>query len=58
MSIEHKISPAFDPFLAGLDEDDKRDAIVIYEAPQTEGLPKRGRLREVHSRLEKSPTAS
>ncbi|BDA66718.1 probable peptidase [Calothrix sp. PCC 7716] len=54
MSIEHKISPAFDPFLAGLDEDDKRDAIVIYEAPQTEGLPKRGRLREIHNRLEKS----
>jgi serine protease AprX len=53
MSIESKISPAFDPFLAGLDEDDKRDAIVIYEAPQPEGLPQRGRLREIQQRLDR-----
>lgn len=51
MSIENKISPAFEPFLAGLDEDDKRDAIVIYEAPHTQGLPSRGRLREIKHRL-------
>ena len=52
MSNENKISPAFEPFLAGLDEDDKRDAIVIYEAPHSEDIPTRGRLREVKGRLD------
>jgi serine protease AprX len=52
MSNENKISPAFEPFLAGLDEDDKRDAIVIYEAPESEEIPSRGRLREVKGRLD------
>lgn len=52
MSIENKISPAFEAFLADIEEDDKRDAIVIYQAPQTEGLPTRGRLREVKRRMQ------
>ncbi|MBD2772688.1 S8 family serine peptidase [Iningainema tapete] len=51
MSIENKISPAFEPFLADLEEDEKRDAIVIYHTPQTEGLPPRGRLREAKRRM-------
>ncbi|MUG97154.1 S8 family serine peptidase [Scytonema sp. UIC 10036] len=51
MNLENKISPAFEPFLAEMGEDDKRDAIVIYEAPPSEGLPPRGRLRELKKRL-------
>lgn len=51
MNPENKISPAFEPFLAEMGEDDKRDAIVIYEAPPSEGLPPRGRLRELKKRL-------
>ena len=50
MSIENKISPAFEPFLADIDEDDKRDAIVIYEAPQSEGLLPRERVHEAEKR--------
>lgn len=52
MNIEAKISPAFEPFLADIDENDKRDAIVIYEAPPFEGLPSRGRWRELKRRLD------
>ncbi|MDF5718665.1 MAG: S8 family serine peptidase [Rhizonema sp. NSF051] len=52
MDPENKISPAFEPFLAEMGQDDKRDAIVIYEAPQIEGSPPRGRLRELKQRLE------
>lgn len=51
MNLEDKISPAFEPFLSEMGEDDKRDAIVIYEAPPTEGLPPRGRWRELKSRV-------
>ncbi|MEJ6481438.1 S8 family serine peptidase [Nostoc punctiforme UO1] len=52
MSTESKISPAFEQFLADTSEDDKRDAIVIYQAPPIEGLPLRGRLRELKRRLD------
>ena len=52
MDPENKISPAFEPFLAEMGQDDKRDAIVIYETPQIEGSPPRGRLRELKQRLE------
>jgi serine protease AprX len=51
MNPENKISPAFEPFLAEMGRDDKRDAIVIYKAPPVEGLPPRGRLRELKNRL-------
>lgn len=52
MSAQTKISPAFEPFLADSGEDGKRDAIVIYQAPPLEGLPLRGRLRELKRRLD------
>ncbi|RAM52507.1 MAG: peptidase S8 and S53 subtilisin kexin sedolisin [Hapalosiphonaceae cyanobacterium JJU2] len=52
MSTESKISPAFEPFLADSGEDSKRDAIVIYQAPPIDGLPLRGRLRELKRRLD------
>ncbi|WP_445633312.1 S8 family serine peptidase [Nostoc sp. DSM 114161] len=52
MSTESKISPAFEQFLADTNEDDKRDAIVVYQAPPIEGLPLRGRLRELKRRLD------
>ncbi|MBN3899558.1 MAG: S8 family serine peptidase [Nostoc sp. NOS(2021)] len=52
MSTESKISPAFEQFLADTSENDKRDAIVIYQAPPIEGLPLRGRLRELKRRLD------
>jgi subtilisin family serine protease len=52
LSTETKISPAFEPFLADSGEDGKRDAIVIYQAPPIEGLPLRGRLRELKRRLD------
>ncbi|WP_414588857.1 S8 family serine peptidase [Scytonema sp. PCC 10023] len=51
MNPDNKISPAFEPFLAEMGQDDKRDAIVIYKAPPFEGLPPRGRLRELKSRI-------
>jgi len=52
VNSESKISPAFEPFLADSGEDGKRDAIVIYQAPPLEGLPLRGRLRELKKRLD------
>lgn len=52
MNDERKISPAFEAFLADSDENDKRDAIVVYQAPKTEGLPLRGRLRVLREKLE------
>ena len=52
MNSDSKISPAFEPFLANSGEDGKRDAIVIYQAPPLEGLPLRGRLRELKKRLD------
>ncbi|MGB0563950.1 MAG: S8 family serine peptidase [Spirulinaceae cyanobacterium] len=52
MNTRSKISPAFEPFLADSGEDDKRDAIVIYQAPPLEGMPLRGRLRVLKQRLD------
>lgn len=45
-----KISPAFEPFLAHSEPNEKRDAIVIYQTPQQ--APRvRGRFRELKRRL-------
>lgn len=52
MNEERKISPAFEAFLADSKANDKRDAIVVYQAPHAEGLPLRGRLRVLKERLE------
>jgi len=52
MNTETKISPAFEPFLAESGPNDKRDAIVIYQSPTTEGPHVRGRLRELKMRLD------
>jgi len=52
MNIETKISPAFEPFLSESSPNDKRDAIVVYQAPVVESLPVRGRLRELKMRLD------
>jgi len=52
LSIQSKISPAFEPFLADSGDNDKRDAIVVYQAPPIEGLHLRGRLRELKRRLD------
>lgn len=46
-----KISPAFEPFLAETGPNDKRDAMVIYQAPAPTGVPERGRLRALRQRL-------
>ncbi len=48
---EAKISPAFDAFLAESGPHDKRDAIVIYRAPEQEDLPGPGTLRVLKHRL-------
>ena len=50
--VEEKISPAFQPFLAESDPHDRRDAIVIFRAPQPEGIPVRGRIRALKQRLD------
>jgi hypothetical protein len=47
-----KVSPAFEPFLADSGEDDRREAVVIYRAPQSESPRLRGRLRELQDRLD------
>jgi serine protease AprX len=52
MNPERKVSPAFEPFLAESGPNDKRDAIVVYQAPRPEGPRLRGRLRELQSRLD------
>jgi subtilisin family serine protease len=46
MKKEAKISPAFEPFLAESKRNDKREAIVIYQAPTPEGAPITGRQHE------------
>jgi subtilisin family serine protease len=46
MKKEAKISPAFEPFLAESKRNDKREAIVIYQAPAPEGPPITGRQHE------------
>lgn len=52
MNEEKKISPSFEAFLANSRENDKRDAIVVYQSPQTEGFRVRGRLRALQERLD------
>jgi serine protease AprX len=52
MNAETKISPAFEPFLADSGPNDKRDAIVIYQAPAAEGPRVRGRLRALRQQLD------
>lgn len=47
-----KISPAFEPFLAESGPNDRRDAIVIYRAPEGGGVRVRGRLRTLKRRLD------
>jgi subtilisin family serine protease len=51
MSIEDKISPAFDPLLAERKSNEKIDAIVIYESPKLEDLPTLEELRSNKTRL-------
>ena len=54
MNTPSKISPAFEPFLAESGPNDKRDAIVIYNAPPMDAWrpPDRGRLRALKKRLD------
>jgi serine protease AprX len=52
MTKEAKISPAFEPFLAESKRNDKREAIVIYQAPVPEGPPITGRQHEPKRRRE------
>ncbi|MCH7736589.1 MAG: S8 family serine peptidase [Chloroflexi bacterium] len=52
MSNESKISPAFEPFLADVGSNAKREAIVIYRTPSPPAPPPRGRLRELQRRLD------
>jgi len=47
-----KISPAFEPFLAGSGANDKREAIVLYRPPESDGPRLRGRLRTLKKRLD------
>ncbi len=51
MAAEIKISPAFEPFLAESGRNDKRDAIVIYRAPEGETPVAKGRP-ETEERIE------
>jgi subtilisin family serine protease len=51
MSAKEKISPAFDPFLAGSRRNDKRDAIVIYRTPVPKAPPVSGRAGQPQKRL-------
>jgi serine protease AprX len=46
-----KISPAFEPFLAGSGPNDKCDAIVIYRTPADDNPPPMSELREIDRRL-------
>jgi len=52
MSAMNKISPAFDPFLSESGYRDKRDAIVVYRAPEIKGPRVRRHLRELKGRRE------
>jgi serine protease AprX len=51
MTANPKISPAFEPFLARSGPNDKREAIVLYRAPEADGRRPRGRLRVLKERL-------
>jgi subtilisin family serine protease len=52
MSNGAKISPAFEPFMEDSGPNDKREAIVIYRAPEQDGHRLRSRLRELRRRLD------
>jgi subtilisin family serine protease len=52
MSIESKISPAFEPFMMESRKTDKREAIVIYRPEGEVGLTPRHRIRQLKRRLE------
>lgn len=52
MTIERKISPAFEQFLAESGPHDKRDAIIIYSAPMSEDERQAGRLNALSKRLD------
>lgn len=52
MSIERKISPAFEQFLAESGPHDKRDAIIIYSAPMSEDDRQMERLHSLSKRLD------
>ena len=45
-----KISPAFEPFLAGSGPNDKCDAIVIYRTPADDNPPPMSELAAVRGR--------
>ncbi len=51
MTQQPKISPAFEPFLARSGPNDKREAIVIYRAPEAVQPRVRGRMRALQQRL-------
>ncbi len=52
MSIETKISSAFEPFLSETGPNDKRDAIVIFKVPAMESFRVKGHLRSLKKRLD------
>ena len=47
-----KISRAFEQYLSQCGPNDKRDAIVIFDSPETNRTPVRGRLRNLKQRLD------
>jgi len=51
VNCDAKISPAFEEFLAESGPNDKRDAIVVYDAPAADAPRLRGRLRVLRERL-------
>lgn len=51
MKAKEKLSPAFEPFLAGSGPNDRRDAIVIYRA-ETTSCPPHSRLCKLKERLD------
>lgn len=51
MSIDEKISPAFEPLLSERGINEKIDAVVIYESPAPEDLPTAEQLRSNKLRL-------
>jgi subtilisin family serine protease len=53
MEGRHKISPAFEEFMAGCGPNDKKDAIVVFGPPAAAEEPQRvrGRMRTLQQRL-------
>lgn len=52
MSVNAKISPAFEQFLRDSEPQERREAIVVYQGPEPQGVPVRGRLRALKQRLD------